>query len=69
MSWTRDALAAIKRIILIEDRIAALSKQTAELMEVCKDMDRRLVRIEAKFELLERMAAPARRSLPEETER
>jgi hypothetical protein len=54
---------------LIEDRIAALSGQTAELMEVCKDMDRRLVRIEAKFELLERMAAPVRRSLPEETER
>ncbi|HMH79099.1 MAG TPA: hypothetical protein VK514_02690 [Candidatus Acidoferrum sp.] len=25
VSWTRDALAAIKRIILIEDRIAALS--------------------------------------------
>ena len=69
MSWTRDALAAIKRIILIEDRIAALSKQAAELMEVCKDLDRRLVRIEAKFELLERMAAPVRRSLPEETER
>ena len=69
MNWTRDALAGIKRIILIEDRIAALSGQSAELMEVCKDMDRRLVRIEAKFELLERMAAPVRRSLPEETER
>jgi len=54
---------------LIEDRIAALSRQTAELMEVCKDMDQRLVRSEAKFELLERMAAPVRRSLPEETER
>jgi len=38
-------------------------------MEVCKDLDRRLVRIEAKFGLLERMAAPVRRSPPEETER
>jgi hypothetical protein len=38
-------------------------------MEVCKDLDRRLVRFEAKFELLERTAVPARRSLPEETER
>jgi hypothetical protein len=38
-------------------------------MEVCKDMDRRLVRVEAKFDFLERMAAPVRRSLPEETER
>jgi hypothetical protein len=69
VSWTHDALAAIKRIILMQDRIAALSRQTAELMEVCKDMDRRLVRIEPKFELLERIAAPVRRSLPEETER
>ena len=69
MNWTRDALAGIKRIILIEDRIAALSRQTAKLVEVCKDMDRRLVRIEARCELLERMAAPVRRSLPEETER
>jgi SMC interacting uncharacterized protein involved in chromosome segregation len=69
VSWARDAITAIKRIILIEDRIASLSKQTAELMQVCKDLDRRLVRIEAKFELLERMASPRRRPLPEETER
>jgi hypothetical protein len=54
---------------LIEDRITSLSKQAEELMEVCKDLDRRLVRLEAKFELLERMAAPARRWLPEKTER
>lgn len=69
MGWTRDALVAIKRIILIEDRITTLSKQAEELMEVCKDLDRRLVRLEAKFELLERMASPGRRSLPEKTER
>ena len=69
MSWARDALAAIKRIILIEDRIASLTKQAEELMDVCKDLDRRLVRIEAKFELLERMASPVRRSLPDKTER
>ncbi len=49
---TRDALAAIKRIILIEERVAVLCKQATALMEVCKDLDRRLVRIEAKFELL-----------------
>jgi hypothetical protein len=69
VSWTRDALAAIKRIILLEDRITSLTKQAEELMEVCKDLDRRLLRIEAKFELLERMAAPGRRSLPDKTER
>ncbi len=69
MSWTRDALAAIKRMVLIEDRIASLSKQAEQLMEVCKDLDRRLLRIEAKFELLERMASPGRRTLPDKSER
>jgi len=69
MGWTRDALVAIKRIILIEDRSTSLCKQAVELMDVCKDLDRRLVRQEAKFELLERMAAPSRRSLPEKTAR
>lgn len=69
MSWTRDALAAIKRMVLIEDRIANLSKQAEQLMEVCKDLDRRLLRIEAKFELLERMASPGRRTLPDKSER
>ena len=68
MSWTRDALIAIKRIILLEERISALSKQSQELMEACKDLDRRLLRIEAKFELLERMATPRRHSLPEKAE-
>ena len=69
MSWTRDALTAIKRMVLIEDRIASLSKQAEQLMEVCKDLDRRLLRIEAKFELLERMASPGRRTLPDKSER
>lgn len=69
MSWTRDALAAIKRMVLIEDRIASLSKQAEQLMEVCKDLDRRLLRIEAKFELLERMASPGRRTLPDKSDR
>jgi hypothetical protein len=69
VSWTRDALTAIKRMVLIEDRIASLSKQAEQLMEVCKDLDRRLLRIEAKFELLERMASPGRRTLPDKSER
>jgi hypothetical protein len=68
VSWTRDAFIAIKRIIMLEERIVALSKQSQELMEACRDLDRRLVRIEAKFELLERMAAPRRHSLPEKIE-
>ncbi len=70
MSWARDALLALKRIILLEDRIKTLTEQTTKLVDTCQEMDRRLVRLEAKFELLERMASGggARRSLPEKTQ-
>jgi hypothetical protein len=39
------------------------------MADLCKDLDRRLIRIEAKFELLERMATQARRSLLEKSEK
>ncbi len=67
MSWAVDSLVAIKKIILLEDRIKNLSEQSQRLLDTCQDLDRRLIRLEAKFELLERMAAPARRSLPEKS--
>ncbi len=70
MSWARDALLALKRIILLEERITSLTEQSKQLMDACTEMDRRLIRLEAKFELLERMAAPSsRRALPEKTEK
>ena len=70
MGWARDALASLKRIILLEERITNLTVQSKQLMDTCGDLDRRLIRLEAKFELLERMAAPAtRRSLPEKPEK
>ena len=69
MSWALESLAAIKRIILLEDRIKTLTEQSKTLLDTCQDLDRRLIRVEAKFELLEHMAAPSRRSLPEKTEK
>ena len=70
MSWARDALASLKRIILLEERITNLTVQSKQLMDTCGDLDRRLIRLEAKFELLERMATPtSRRSLPEKSEK
>jgi len=68
VSWALESVAAIKRIILLEDRIKTLSEQSERLMDTCRDLDRRLIRLEAKFELLERMAAPRRRSLREKSE-
>ena len=55
MSWARDAVTALRKMILIEDRIAQLSDQVKQLAELYGDVDRRLVRLEAKFELIERL--------------
>jgi hypothetical protein len=64
VSWTRDAVAAIRKIVLIEDRMEALTAQVINLAERYTDLDRRLVRLEAKFELIEKMGAASRRALP-----
>lgn len=69
MSWARDAVAAIRKIVLIEERVETMTKQVKELADAYKDLDRRLVRLEAKFEFMERMASGMRRALPEKTEK
>jgi len=70
MSWARDAYAAIRKIVLIEDRIDALTEQVKSLADAYRDIDRRLLRLEAKFELIEKVATarPPRRALPEKSE-
>jgi hypothetical protein len=69
MSWANDAYAAIRKIVLIEDRMDALTAQVKQLAESYQDLDRRLIRIEAKFELIERMGTTRRRALPAKTEK
>ena len=69
MSWAREALEAVKRIILLEDRIKSFTQESQHLTDTCQELDRRLIRLEAKFELLERMATPSRRALPEKSEK
>jgi hypothetical protein len=69
MSWASEAVGAIRKIVLIEDRVDRVANQVDELAETCKDLDRRLVRLEAKFELLERLGGAGRRVLPEKPEK
>jgi hypothetical protein len=64
VSWARDAVAAIRKIVLIEERMETLTAQVKTLAESYTDLDRRLVRVEAKFELIEKMGAASRRALP-----
>jgi hypothetical protein len=70
VSWARDAVAAIRKIVLIEDRVESLTARVKSLAEAYTDIDRRLVRLEAKFEFMERLAGGGspRRALPEKTE-
>jgi len=67
VSWPRDAFEALRQIVLIDHRINGLTDRVSQLALACQDLDRRLTRLEAKFELLERMAPPRRRSLPEKS--
>ena len=64
MSWASDAYAAIRKIVLIVDRIDTLSEQVKGLADAYRDIDRRLVRLEAKFELLEKVATTRPRHRP-----
>lgn len=63
MSWATEAFGAIRKIILLEDRVERLATHVDSLAEVFQDMDRRLVRLEAKFELIEKAALSGRRQL------
>ena len=69
MSWPREAFEALRQIVLIDERIKGLTETVKELAVVSKDMDARLHRLEAKFELLERMATPSRRARPEKSQK
>jgi hypothetical protein len=63
VSWAREAVGAIRKIVLIEDRVERMANQVNQLAEICLELDRRVVRLEAKFDLIEKMAA-GRRTLP-----
>ena len=63
MTWAGDALAAIRKIVLIEERIGRLSEQVKVLADSYVELDRRLLKMEAKFELLESLSGQ-RKVLP-----
>jgi transposase len=65
VSWAGEVYAAIRKIILLEDRVEILTAQVKALADSYAELDRRLIRLEAKFELIEHVGGAARRSLPE----
>ena len=61
----RGTHEALKRIVLLQHRISSLTEESQRLMDQRQVLDHSLIRWETKFELLERMATPPRRALPE----
>ena len=68
MSWATEAFGAIRKIVLLEDRVERLATQVDTLVGLCQELDRRLVRIEAKFELIEKAALSRGRQLRNKSE-
>ena len=61
MSWVADALKALKKVILIEEKVTALASDVKQLVVRYQDLSERLARIEGKFEAYERVAAAGQR--------
>jgi hypothetical protein len=64
VTWAGEALAAIRKIVLIEERIGSLTDQVKVLADSYVELDRRLLKMEAKFELLETLSGRQRKALP-----
>lgn len=64
MTWAGEALAAVRKIVLIEERIGGLTEQVRVLADAYVELDRRLLKMEAKFELLESLSGRLEKALP-----
>jgi SMC interacting uncharacterized protein involved in chromosome segregation len=65
MSWAAEAWTALRKVITLEERVVTLAGDVKEIAKIIKDLDRRLVKIETKFEVYEHLSEKSRRRLPE----
>lgn len=66
MSWTGEALAALRNIITLEERVSTLTEDIHELTRMVRDLDHRLVKMGSNFEVYERLSEkPRPRRLPQ----
>lgn len=56
MSWAGEAVAALRKIITLEERVATLTEDIHELTRMVRDLDHRVVKMETKFEVYERLS-------------
>lgn len=65
---SRAILLLVRKIVLLKDPVESLIDEVRKLTASQIELDRRLIRLQGKFELLERMAAPPSGALPEKSE-
>jgi hypothetical protein len=53
VSWAAEAFRALKKIILLEERMSQLADRVNGLGRLMTDMDRRMLRLETKMEVYE----------------
>jgi hypothetical protein len=61
MSWITDAVQALKKIIIIEDRVSSMAEDLKKMAERLYEMDKRVLKLETKFEVYEGLS---RKTLP-----
>jgi hypothetical protein len=66
MSLARDAVTALRNIVLIEERLRILTEQVRHMNADQEAIKERLARLEGKFELLERLGSARGRRLSAE---
>ena len=67
MSWAAEAFAALKKMILLEDRVSRLADRVDGIGRLMTEMDRRLIRLETKVDVYESVSRRRKRpkALPE----
>ena len=65
MSWASEAVAALRKILVLEERVVTLSDDFKEMAHLLKDLDKRMLKLETKWEVYEKLSQKEeRRRLP-----
>lgn len=57
MSWVRDVYEALRKIILMDQRLDLIAADLRDLASSHGELEERVARLEGKFELLEAIAS------------
>jgi len=56
MSWASDAIAALRKILVLEERVVTLSGDLKDMATLITDLDKRLLKLETKWEVYEKLS-------------